>query len=225
MNIRLSFAFITAIAVLALSGLPSTCLAGEFNADCAAGIECGYTFEGSEIRFGSLNGFTMGCPRVTGNGTIKSGTSTGSFQLLIHECHETISGFNFKCSSAGQPPGTVTTNSMVTHLVYLDQSRTTPGILLTGMNLTFTCPVYGSTTITGNMLGHIEDPQCNLFTSQHSISFAASSDGQQKYTQVTTTGTVFDLTANDDSGGEYKTVSIANNETFSHSSNQIKFTC
>jgi len=124
----------------------------------------------------------------------------------------------------------ITTNSMASDLIYIDPLETnkgTPGVLLTGVNVTFTCAAFIKKTVTGNIIGHWENPQCGSSVASHKVTFSEISAGKQKYTQVTTVGTAFDLISNNDTEpSEYKTSSQTGSGVLSaESSNNVKFTC
>ncbi len=113
-----------ALAALAFTALPSAASAGEFEHHCTStgGVaeECtGMTIAVGALEYTNDNHEGYTCTSVTGTANaVKTGT-TGSAQLLFHGCKETVTGFNFPCTSPGQPSGTVTTNVLTSHNVYL----------------------------------------------------------------------------------------------------------
>jgi hypothetical protein len=198
-----------ALSVLAFTALPSAASAGEPALKCEKS-PCTYSVTGGESRFSATNGDTVWCSSVSGNGEmtglVNSETTTGKVQLLFHGCKEQATIFHFACTSSGQPSGTVTTNQMVTHNVYVNAAKK-QGVLLTGSNTTFTCAGgFASTTVTGNAMGELETA-CGTTGKTLALNFTAASHGQQTWKQITGAGTVYDLEAatNHSSGGTYAT--------------------
>jgi hypothetical protein len=121
--------------------------------------------------------------------------------------------FGVPCTSAGQPAGTVLTTPLAFHLDKIDTE--TPGILFTSNGggaepkhfASLTC---GSTSIVlrGNgLFGDITD-KCSEETEKSTALFQTTgASGQQKYKQVTTTGTNFDLEASLN-GGAFGTAAL-----------------
>lgn len=132
---------------------------------------------------------------TTGTATQTNGTSTGTVKLVFTGCKDEF--ISSQCNNTGVS-GQIETNQMISHMIYIDPSKSTPGVLLTGANVTFSCPVVGvSKTVTGNIIGHWTDPQCNVSAASHTVTFAtaALTPNIQKYRQITTTGTIFSLTS------------------------------
>ncbi len=196
-----------ALAALAFAALPAVASAGEFKADCSAGATCNATVAGGAASLGNTSGETISCTSVSGTASFTSGTSTGTSSLTFHGCRETATFFKFSCNSVGQPSQTITTGSLVAHLVYLNDARTQVGLLITNVNVTFTCAGFSDKTVTGNVLGQITNPECGKAKASHKAVFGATAHGQQAFKQVTGTGTIFDLTSNNDAGGAYSTSS------------------
>jgi uncharacterized membrane protein len=214
----------TVVAALVFSSLPSLASAGEFIADCETGPTCSYTVAGGAAAFGGTSGETTSCTGVSGNGTVTSGSSTGTVTLIFTGCRETVTFFRFSCSNTSTA-GKVETTALVTHNIYIDPSSSTPGVLLTGVNVTYNCAGFAKRTVTGNIIGHIENPNCGTFQASHKVTFEAPSHGQQKYKQITTTGTMFDLIRNDDTEGEYETLSATGTGTATYNQNRVRLTC
>jgi hypothetical protein len=114
---------------------------------------------------------------------------------------------------------------MTADFIYLEPEKTTPGVLMTGVNVTFNCAGFSRKLVTGNVIGHIENPNCGTFQASHSISFEKSSNGVQKYMQITTAGEKFDLISNNDEGGSYLTSSQTGTGTLTYTNNRVKLTC
>jgi len=216
-----------ALTALAFTALPSIASAGEPLLLCETGGECSYSVAGGESRFSATNGDTVWCSSVSGTGKMtgldaNKEAKTGEVQLLFHGCKEQATAFHFSCTSSGQPAGTVTTNKMVTHNVYLDAAKTKQGVLLTSSNVTFTCAGgFASTTVTGNAMGEMETT-CGTTGKTLALNFTASSHGQQTFKQTTGTGTVFDLTAQTNHpSGAYATAAQTGTGTLTFNQNVV----
>jgi hypothetical protein len=217
------------LSALALTALPSVASAGEPTLHCTS-LPCTYTVAGGVAELSTVGGNTVKCTSVTGNGTstVLSGT-TGTVTLTFHECREQVTGFGFSCTGKEQPTRTIKTNSMVTHNVLLAEkakvANGTPGVLVTGANVTFTCAGFQSFTVTGNVLGHFENPQCNTPTKTYNLEFAVTAHGQQKFKLVTETGNPFDLETNNDTvNGKYETSAQKGTGTLTFNQN-VTLTC
>lgn len=125
-----------------------------------------------------------------------------------------VTSLGFPCASPGQPAGTVLTTPLAFHLEKIDTE--TPGFLITpnGGGLepkhftTFTCAGI-SLTLRGNgLFGHVTN-KCSEETEKGVAVFQTTGvAGQQKYKQVTTTGTTFDLEASSDGGTTWATAAV-----------------
>lgn len=196
-------------AILAFSVPPFAASAAEFNGTCSVAA-CRGTVESNEVAtFEAASGLSMKCDKTTGTAVQNIASATGTVQLLFHDCSEEM--FGSLCSSVGQPNGTITTSALVSHLVVLEANPKTVGVLLTGVNVTMFC--LFTVTLTGNIIGEISNPQCALVKATTSVRFAAGGGtGSQRWTQITTTGTVFGLTTNNDAGGAYEGTSQTGEE-------------
>lgn len=194
MSKKLMLLALGALTALAMTALPSAASAGEFVQTCSGGGTCTGTVESTGIAtLEEDGGLSVKCTTTTGTVSAPNNSSTGTLELTFSGCTEETLGTH--CESTGQANGVIKTNQMVTHNVYIDPNKTTPGVLVTGANVTFRCPIVNiNKTVTGNIIGHIENPNCGIAKANHTVEFAAgASTGTQKWTQVTTTGTVFDL--------------------------------
>jgi hypothetical protein len=214
----------TAVAALAFTAIPAVALAGEFTADCEVGATCAATLTGGQAAVSTSAGETISCSSFTGTANFTSGSSTSTIALLAHGCRETVTFFRFACNSAGQPSGTIRMNELVGHNVYLESDHSITGILITNVNTTFECAGFSKKTVTGNILGATPNPQCGVFKSSASGTLEATAHGSQKYTQVTTAGTVFDLIISSHEGA-YQTLALIGSLTATVSGNKIKATC
>jgi hypothetical protein len=200
---------LSAVSLFALMALPPVAEAGEPPLKCTS-TPCTYSITSTgSFTWSATGGDTVACSSVTGSGSMNEleGT-TGNIQLLLHGCKEQATIFKFACSGSGQPSGTLTTNQLVTHNVYLNAAKATQGMLLTGVNVTFTCAGgFMSTILTGNLLTHLETP-CGKTQKHLTVDATATSHGQQTFKQVTGSGTSFDLEqkTNHSGSGTYETM-------------------
>jgi hypothetical protein len=212
------------LAALAFSALPSVAAAGEFTADCGSGATCTGTVESTGITtLGSAN-LAIECTSTTGTTSQTSGSSTGSSSLIFKGCRDEI--FNGSCTNTGVA-GEIKNNTMVSHLIYLEKDKSKKGVLLTNANTTFEClGGFVKRTVTGSIIGEIENPECGIAKTHHTITFTQASKGQQTWKQITTEGTVFDLIANNDAGGAYETASQVGTAHINYTGgNTVKMTC
>jgi hypothetical protein len=186
-----------ALAALAFAALPATSSAGEWNLDCEK-LPCEGTVEstGNSV-FSIVGGDTVLCTSVTGSVTAKAlSGSKGTSNLTFHNCKEQNTIFHFNCQN-GATTGDIATGNQETDNVYLEDStaaKTVPGTLVTNASVTFTCAGgFASTTVTGNALGEFENLTCGVATKKLTVTFEATGHGQQKWKQVTTTGSILDL--------------------------------
>ncbi len=225
------------LAALVFTAVPSAASAGEFEHHCTStsGVaeECkNMTVAGGALEYSNDNHEGYTCTSVTGTATAAKTGTTGTARLLLHGCKETVTFFQFACTSPGQPSGTVTTNVLTSHNVYLEpntQAQTKPGLLLTGVNVTFSCPGFATKTVTGNIIGIITNPNCTSAVTSLTVKFqrlGAATGTTQEWEQITTAGTFFDLIQNNDSGGSYTTSSLTAEGTITTAAGQhIRLTC
>jgi hypothetical protein len=217
-----------ALTALAFAALPAVASAGEYILDCetGAGKVCEGTVAGGASSLSNGAGETITCTGVEGTATATGGTSTGTLSLIFVGCHETVTIFHFTCNSSGLAAGRIATGSLQSHVINIEHGGTTPGILVTNANVTFECTGFSKKTVTGNVIGHLENPQCNTFAVAHTANFTASAHGIQAYTQVTTTGTIQDLIQNNDAGGAYQTSAQVGTGTITwKAGDKVNITC
>lgn len=178
--------------------LVSTAYAGEPEVECN-GTACGiFLIHGGPVELERTPGLILGCTSFTGTGNYTSKT-TGTIQLTFHGCEERL--FGIKCGGTG----TVTSTVMAFHNVYLTHAKVTPGMLITGVNLEFSC--FFNSQVTGDIIAHLESG-CTVQPGKSlPFNFERTQPGHQKYTQVTGTGQVFDLVSSM-FGGPYETTSM-----------------
>lgn len=187
---------------LMLTSNPAISSAGEFVGDCSSGATCEGIFTGGEVVLEDDSGGAAGritCTETSGVVIGTSGSSTGTASLTTKGCKEGVSGGS--CTSPGTPAGTIHTgNGIVAHLIYIDATPTIlVGILATNLKMTFTCQtIIGSIskTVTGSVIAQITNPECGKPRISFTGTFSkGETAGSQRYTQVTTVGTVFNLTS------------------------------
>lgn len=142
------------------------------------------------------NGVTVSCVNGTGSGQLTSST-TAEGSVSFGGCQ--LAGLGAKCTTDGQPTGTIKLEPLTVHLVYLDEDHTKPGALLTppasGRFTQFKC--FGiNVEVTGNgVLAQVTSPGCGATASSTTAQAQATAHGTQKYLQVEETGTAYDLKA------------------------------
>lgn len=180
-----------ALSALAIAALPAMASAGEFEAHCSTGESCVATVTGGAATLADDSGGSAGkieCTSLSGLAIQSNTSSTGLVQLFFHGCKDETA-LHTSCHSAGQPAGTIQTNELVSHLVYIDATPTVlVGVLLTNVNVTILCAGdLVKKTVTGNLIGKIENPECGVARTHHTIEFATTEEAKkQEYTQVTT---------------------------------------
>lgn len=204
MRSKLKYLAAGALTILGVAALPSVVSASEPQLHCTS-LPCDYTIESTgNAVFSTVDGDTLLCTSTTGSGTASNLTgTTGSVQLKFHGCKEQNTIFKFSCNGPSEPSGTITTNVMTSHSVLI--SAGTPGVLLTGVNMTFSCAGgIPNAHVTGDMIGDLETANCNTSVTHQTLTFEATSHGQQKYKTTSTPGT-FDLISDKGEDGSYST--------------------
>ncbi|HVD39471.1 MAG TPA: hypothetical protein VNC16_00510 [Solirubrobacterales bacterium] len=205
MNKKLMLLAAAALSALAFAAVPTVASAGEYEAHCedAAGntvATCNVSITGGFAELSDTTGLRIHCKTVSGTGSFTTTTSTGTVaKLEFKECTDFV--FGTECNNQGAGTKQINTNALVSHIINIEHGGTTPGVLLTGISVTFDCPALGiKKTVTGNVIGHLEEPEkvCNKTVTTFSLNFEKTANGQQKYKQVTTTGTIFDLISKTD---------------------------
>ncbi|HVD39626.1 MAG TPA: hypothetical protein VNC16_01295 [Solirubrobacterales bacterium] len=230
MNKKLMLLAAAALSALAFAAVPTVASAGEYEAHCEkAGVvqaTCNATISGGIAELSDTNGLRIHCKTVGGTASFTTTTSTGTASLQFKECTDAV--FGLECNNQGTGTKQINTNAMVSHLVNIEPSPgTTPGVLMTGVNVTFTCAFGIRKTVTGNVIGHLEEPAtvCNKAVTSLKLNFEKIANGQQQFKQVTTTGTIFDLISSADPG-EYLTSAQTGTGTVSITEGKtVKITC
>lgn len=182
----------------AISVLPASASASVWHLEPFSG----FTGMGGEARLTDPAG-AMVCTSITAAGLYTTAT-TGFISLHMHGCKSGV----FQCTSPGEPTGTVSTNVLPFENILLEANPQTPGILIKpakvdnqpaageGLITEFTC--FGIPTIVrGNgLIADITGPKCGESGKALTLEYASSAQGTQRWMQVTTTGTKYDLTSN-----------------------------
>jgi hypothetical protein len=224
------------LALAAISGailaLPAAASAGEWKLDSASGkfpqsftLSFGgttLTTDGSSLK--------VSCNGLTGSGEYENSTTAKNVRLSLFGCTENL--FGSACTTAGQSTGTIETTVMTGHNVIIENLNPPyRGILFTpnaGHFATFTCGGgLVKDVVSGNgVIAQLTIPAfCNSKAISGSLSFAstAAAAGTQKWTQITTAGTKFDLTSSQN-GGAAATSSLDSAGSMSFLEEQT-FTC
>ena len=208
-----------ALAVLAFSALPSVASAGTYLSTCEGAAKCEGTIAGvGNAELEDDGGTKIICTATGGTASFTSGTSTGSAQFKFTGCAESALGTS--CKSSGAAAGEILTPVVTTDNVYLEPEEKTPGVLITNNSVTLICAGgLVKKTVTGNLLGELES-SCTTPLAKTTVKFEfGATTGSQQWTTVTTTGTVFDLSVNNDTPeGTYTTAAQkgTGNTTWNH---------
>jgi hypothetical protein len=181
-----------------LFALPAVASAGEWTIDSETGALPTFTSAGGAAKLTS-SGFgaflPVECTANSGTGKYTS-TTTSLVTLTFTGCKQS----NEPCTTSGQASGTIKTTELVSHNIMIDKTAEggTAGLLITPNNghfATFVCASSGTLTVKGNgIIGDISSPKCGgAFQKTATVVFETSSAGNQKYKQVTTEGTSYDL--------------------------------
>jgi hypothetical protein len=184
------------------------------------------TFSSGKSTLSLADGTTISCESGTGNGSSLAGSkTTAEAAYTLHGCHEEATIFKFKCTSAGQPAGTIQLGTVVTHAVYLDEAHTRPGVLATSPFVKFTCAGGFSTVeVKGNgVLGEVTSPKCGATSKTGTGKTETKSHGVQAVQQVEETGTVYNLEASL-GGGAFQSAGTTWSVTGTANQN-VTFTC
>jgi len=228
MNKKLMLLAAGVLSALAFAALPALASADEFAQDCEGAVECTGTIAGGVSELENSAGERIRCTGVNGSASFPSTVTTGSVSLNFTECREQVTFFKFKCNSEGAAAGEIKVGLFTYHIINLEHTpTTTPGIKITNINVTIECTGFAKKTVTGKVIGEIEEASsiCNTFVNAHKINFAQSATtGKQKWIQTETTGTTTDLESNNHNGGPYLTSAQIGTGTITWDHN-VKITC
>jgi hypothetical protein len=151
----------------------------------------------------------MTCESGSGTATFSSGTS-GSAQLTLKGCK--WYPWAWKCTSAGEPAGTIVLKLLTLTPVYLDAAKTKYGLKVSpetpgGPVAEFTCGGIKKFVWTGDVLGEITSPALNVTAGTFNLVFNGST-GTQQYEQIEGAGTKYHL-SRPAAGGGLEPVSIS----------------
>jgi hypothetical protein len=228
-----------ALAALAFAALPALASAAEFKGDCGSGATCNGTVTGTgnavlQDDSGGAAGRVV-CTGSTGTSSQTHESPTGTVTLTFTGCEVDKSpGGLGECENQGVGTKKIAANQLVSHLIYLEPDKTKEkGILLTGVNVTFTCHTILGTvlkTVTGNIIGEIENPECGKAVTHHTVKFEKANEAEpkspQKWMQITTLEPKFDLTS-----GSHAADTTTSSQTgtghiaYTPAGQTVKFTC
>jgi len=198
------------LSALAFAALPALASADEFQAHCEGAATCTGEITGGVAELRNSGGEVIKCTGLTGSTGFTSTTTTGTASFIFTGCREQVTIFKFQCRTPGSTNnGEITVNNLTYHVINLEHTPTTkPGIKFTNVSVTFTCAGFSDKTVTGSVVGTIEESNtvCEHEMSTMAVTFEESAtQGTQKWTQTETTGTKTDLISNNDAGGAYST--------------------
>jgi hypothetical protein len=193
----------------AMFALPAVASAGEWSLDSASGkYPVSFSLKSTTTTILTTDdgsGLKVACKDAGGSGVQESATTSKEVTLTFSECTESL--FGSKCTSSGQTTGTIKTTDLTGHNVKLEPSPSTlRGVLLTpkeGHFATFSCAGNLFTIKVGGtgLIGELTSPTaCNAVAKEPTVRFQALTEGTQRWTQVTTTGSKFDLTSSKNGG-------------------------
>jgi hypothetical protein len=192
---------LAAMVALACAALPAVASAGEPEVTCGGAVCGAFTMHGGVSTWSTTSGLSYSCTSSSGNGKYTTKT-TGELNLTFSGCKDEV--FGAACTTPGQASGVIKTGTSVFHNIMIESTAQAPpfgtaGVLITNPAggvpyTTFNCLGFLHIEMTGNIIGHLESPACGASSKEHKLVFANNGTlGHQKYMQVTTTGTLFDL--------------------------------
>jgi hypothetical protein len=143
------------------------------------------------------------CTSTSGSGVYKNGgvaskTTGEQLTLTFKGCTESV--FGTACTTSGQTSGTIKTTDLTWHNIMLEATPTgVAGLLITpnGTHFaSFSCD-FGAiqVEVTGNgIIGEIEQA-CGTSGKVFTVNYESPTTGTQKWMQITTAGTKYDLDA------------------------------
>jgi hypothetical protein len=197
MSKKIMLLALTAVSA-AMFALPAMASAGTWTIDAAENFTVASEANTHTLLTQQGSNIQVTCTGVTGNGAYNASRTDGTISLSFTGCKESV--FSTNCNSPGAGAGVITVPNLKFDNRLIDP--TTPGILMTPASgtvfSTFTC--FGGSVhveVTGNgVIGDITTPKCGESSKEATIDFETNgTPGVQKYMQVTTEGTKFDLDA------------------------------
>ncbi len=179
------------LVVACASALPATASANGWDIDPQSGkFPLTFTVTGGKMRWTTASTI-FECTSVTGSGRYETAT-TGKIELTLHGCF----GPGVACTSLGQPSGTITSSEMEFHNVFLEPEKGKPGILITakeGRFAAFACNGFAMELSGNGLISEMATPECGKASKTSTQLYEAASAGNQKWMQVETGGTKYDL--------------------------------
>jgi hypothetical protein len=186
---RLGLAFF--VMACASAWFPTAASASGWDIDPQSGkFPLAFTVKGGAAEW-TTSSSRLQCLSVSGSGRFETAT-TGQLELTFHGC----AAPSFVCTSFGQPSGTVTTSEMEFHTVFLEPGKAKPGILITakeGLFASFTCNGFAMSLSGTGLISEMAAPKCGEASKTSTQLYESSTPGTQKWMQVETEGTKYDL--------------------------------
>src|SRR5215203_1181394 len=197
MNKKMMLLALAAVSA-AMFALPAVASAGTWHLEPASGsTTITFTSHGGTAELRTTSGQRVHCTGNSGSGHYEN-TTTGTIELTFSTC---TGPFGAHCTTSGQAAGTIKTTKLPFHNIALEPAdKTKIGVLITSATggthfASFSC-LGINTAVTGNgIIGEVTAPKCGESKNTGTLVFAANSAGHQKWTQVTTSGTIYDLTS------------------------------
>jgi hypothetical protein len=189
--------FIALVAVCAaMFALPGVASAGTWH---TGPLPLTFTASGGTSELLTLNADHTVASRVHCTSNSASGayetTTTGTATITFKGCTTSEGGGGVACTTNGQASGTIVTTALTFHNVMIHSN--VPGILMTpgpgGVFAHFVCGFIIPVTVEGNGVIGTITTACGTETSSTELKFGATATNTQQHTQITTTGTVYDL--------------------------------
>ncbi len=135
------------------------------------------------------------CQSNTATGEYENTTTGKNLVLTFHQCEVAGTGGFIPCNTPGLPSGTIRTTALTFHNIMVEKEK--PAILITPNNghfATFNCPFIHINVRGNGIIGEVEK-KCGESSKEAGLSFTSVDTGTQTWRQITTAGTVFDLTS------------------------------
>ncbi len=140
------------------------------------------------------------CTSSTATGEYENTTTGKNLVLTFHGCEYAGSGGSLPCTTPGLPSGTIRTTALTFHNIMVEKGI--PAILITPNNghfATFNCP-FTHVELRGNgIIGEVEK-KCGESFKEAGLNFMSVATGTQTWRQITTAGTLFNLTSSKNGG-------------------------
>jgi hypothetical protein len=207
---------ILASVAISLLCLPAMASAGGWDVDYATVFPVTFTATGGQVKFTRAGG-TVTCEHETAHGEYITAT-TGVVEISFESCSGGLLGG--PPTTPGQPSGKITTATLEFHNIMIDStaqvSGGTAGILYTtnkGVFTSYECSLFEKVTVGGNgVIADLKQPKCGEASNEWTWVFESSKPGFQRWMQITTEGTQYDLTSSVN-GGAAETTSLDSDTT------------